>query len=189
MRRLIVQEFVTLDGLAAGPNGETDFIPASVEGDRSFADSQMRFIDSVDAMVLGRVNYELFAGYWPTATGDDQPFADKLNALDKIVFSKTLDRAPWGSFEEATVTRHDPREEIPRLKAREGKDIVVWGSLTLVQSLAEAALVDEYQLWVLPLVLGGGRSLFGKGVGSITMELLEAKPTDKGATLLRYKPR
>jgi dihydrofolate reductase len=190
MRRLIVQEFVTLDGLAAGPNGETDFIPAAVVGDARFADSQMRFIDSIDTMALGRVNYEMFASYWPTATGDDKPFADKLNALDKLVFSRTIDRAPWGSFEDATLTRNDPRDEIPRLKAREGKDIVVWGSLTLVQSLAEARLVDEYQLWVLPpLVLGGGRPLFAEGVGSIRMDLLEAKSTDQGATLLRYEPR
>jgi dihydrofolate reductase len=189
MKRLIVQEFVTLDGLAAGPNGETDFIPTALVGDARFADSQMRFIDSVDTMVLGRVNYEMFAGYWPTATGDDKPFADRLNALDKIVFSNTIDRAPWGPFEDATVTRGDPRDEIPRLKAREGKDIVVWGSLTLVQSLAGAALVDEYQLWVLPLVLGGGRPLFAEGVESITMDFLEAKSTDNGATLLRYEPR
>ena len=188
MRRLIVQEFVTLDGLAAGPNGETDFIPAAVGGDTSFADSQMRFIDSIDTMVLGRVNYELFASYWPTATGDDKPFADRLNALDKIVFSTTLERAPWGSFEEATVTRDHPREEIPRLKAGEGKDMDVWGSLTLVQSLAEAALVDEYQLWVLPLVLGRGRPLFREGIGSTTMELHEAKTSGGGAVLLRYEP-
>jgi dihydrofolate reductase len=92
-------------------------------------------------------------------------------------------------LEEATVTRDDPGAEIPRLKAREGKDMVVWGSLTLVQSLAEATLVDEYQLLVLPLVLGGGRPSFAEGVGPITMELLEAKPTDRGATLLRYEPR
>ena len=86
------------------------------------------------------------------------------------MFSKTIDRAPWGSFEAAKLTEEDPREEIPRLRAREGKDIVVWGSLTLVQSLAEASLVDEYQLWVLPLVLGSGRPLFAEGVGSFTID-------------------
>jgi dihydrofolate reductase len=105
------------------------------------------------------------------------------------VFSKTLDRAPWGSWPEASISRDDPREEIPRLRGLAGKDLVVWGSLTLVQSLAEARLVDEYQLWLLPLVLGGGRPLFGEGAVSIAMELLEAKTTDRGATLLRYEPR
>jgi dihydrofolate reductase len=189
MRRLIVQEFVTLDGMAAGPEGETDFIPASTEGDDAFMDHQMRFIDTVDTMVLGRVNYELFASYWPTATGDDKPFADKVNALDKVVFSTTLEHAPWGSYDPATVTADDPRVEIPRRKAHDGKDMVVWGSLSLVRSLAEAGLVDEYQLWMLPLVLGAGRPLFGEGVGQFTMELVGTKSTASGATLLRYRPR
>jgi len=189
VRRLIVQEFVTIDGLAAGPNGEVDFIPAATVGDSVVADNQMRFIDTVDTIVLGRVTYEMFAGYWPTATGDDKPFADKLNATPKIVFSRTLDRAPWGSWDEATISREDPRDEIPRLREREGKDLVVWGSLTLVRSLTEAGLVGEFQLWLLPTVLGAGRPLFTEGLGSIDMELLEARTSEKGAALLRYRPR
>jgi dihydrofolate reductase len=189
MRKLIVQEFVTVDGLAAGPEGEVDFIPAATEGDSGVAENQMQFIDTVDTIVLGRTTYDMFAGYWPTASGDDKPFADKLNAIPKLVFSSTLERAPWGSWEEGTISRDDPREEIARLRQRDGKDMVVWGSLTLVESLAKAGLVDEYQLWLLPVVLGGGRPLFGEGVGSIDMGLLEAKPSDRGATLLRYEPR
>jgi dihydrofolate reductase len=180
---------VTVDGLATGPNGETDLIPEGTQGDSGVAENQMRFMDTIDTIVLGRATYEMFAGYWPTATGDDAPFAERINATPKIVFSKTLDRAPWGSWEEATITRDDPRDEIPRLRDRDGKDLVVWGCLTLVQSLAEAGLVDEYQLWLLSVVLGGGRPLFAQGVGSIPMELLEAKTSDKGAALLRYEPR
>jgi dihydrofolate reductase len=188
MRKLIVQEFVTVDGLAAGPEGEVDFIPAATEGDSGVAENQMQFIDTVDTIVLGRTTYDMFAGYWPTASGDDKPFADKLNAIPKLVFSKTLEHAPWGSFEDATISRDDPRDEIERLRREEGKDLVVWGSLSLVRSLTDAGLVDEYQLWVLPVVLGGGQSLF-EGVGSTDMELLEARTTDRGATLLRYRPR
>lgn len=124
MRRLIAQEFVTLDGLAAGPQGEVDFIPAATAGDAKVAENQMRFIDTIDTIVLGCTTYEMFAGYWPTATGEDKPFADKLNATPKIVFSKTLNRAPWGSWDEATISRDDPREEIPRLRQQEGKDLV-----------------------------------------------------------------
>ena len=126
MRRLIVQEFVTIDGLASGPEGEVDFIPATIQGDSGVVENQMRFIDTVDTIVLGRATYEMFAGYWPTATGDDKPFADRINATPKLVFSKTLDSAPWGAFEEATVSRDDPRDEIPRLQEREGRDLVVW---------------------------------------------------------------
>ena len=180
---------MTLDGLAAGPSGEVDFIPAATEGDAGVAETQMRFIDTVDTIVLGRTTYEMFAGYWPTATGDDKPFADKLNAIPKVVFSRTLDRAPWGSWDDATINRDDPRKAIPRLRDQQGKDMVIWGSLALVHSLAEAELVDEYQLWLLPVVLGlGGRPLFAEGVGSIAMKLLEAKTTERGATLLRYAP-
>jgi dihydrofolate reductase len=189
MRRLIVQEFLTLDGRSAGPNGEIDFIPAATEGDSRLGERQLRFMDTIDTIVLGRATYEMFANYWPTATGEDKPLADKLNAIPKLVFSKTLDRAPWGSWEEASISPDDPREEVLRLREEEGKDMVVWGSLTLVQSLAEARIVDEYHLWLLPVVLGGGRPLFAEGVGPIEMTLLEAETSERGAILTRYEPR
>jgi dihydrofolate reductase len=149
----------------------------------------MQFIDTIDTIVPGRTTYEMLAGYWPTATGEDKPFADKINATPKLVFSKTLDRAPWGSFDDVTISRDNPREEMGRAREAEGKDLIVWGSLTLVDSLARAGLVDEYQLWLLPIVLGAGRPLFAEGVGSIDMVLLEAKASDRGATLLCYEPR
>ena len=189
MGRLIVQEFVTLDGLAAGPDGSVDFVPAALEGDAAVVDNQMRFIDTIGTIVLGRTTYELFAGYWPNVTGDDKPFGDKLNAIPKVVFSRTLDHAPWGSWDEAAISRDDPREQIPRLREREAKDLVVWGSLTLVRSLAEAGLVDEYQLWLLPVVLGRGTPLFGDAARPATLQLREAKASDRGAVLLRYEPR
>ena len=82
-----------------------------------------------------------------------------------------------------------PREQIPRLREREAKDLVVWGSLTLVRSLGEAGLVDEYQLWLLPVVLGRGTPLFADAAGPPTLQLREAKASDRGAVLLRYEPR
>jgi dihydrofolate reductase len=188
MARLIVQEFVSVDGLAAGRDGSVDYIPAGAEGNGELQEHQLRFIDSVGTIVLGRVTYELFAGYWPDVEGDDKPFGDRINATPKVVFSSTLAEAPWGSWEPASISTDDPREEIARLRDGADRDLVVWGSLSLVQSLAEAELVDEYQLWVLPVVLGEGRRLFGEGVGSTTLRLLEARPTAKGATLLRYEP-
>jgi dihydrofolate reductase len=188
MARLVVQEFVSVDGLAAGPDGSVDFIPAAAQGNAELQDNQLRFIDTVGTIVLGRTTYELFAGYWPDVTGDDKPFGDKINATPKVVFSTTLAEAPWGSWAPAAITEDDPREEIPRLRDRADQDLVVWGSLSLVQSLAEAGLVDEYQLWVLPVVLGDGQRLFGEGRGPTTLRLLEARPTAKGATLLRYEP-
>jgi dihydrofolate reductase len=188
MGRLVVQEFVSVDGLAAGRDGSLDFVPAGTEGDAELRENQMRFVDTVGTIVLGRVTYELFAGYWPDVEGEDKPLGDKINAIPKVVFSRTLVDAPWGTREPASVSSDDPRDEIPRLRDGADQDLVVWGSLTLVQSLAAAGLVDEYQLWLLPVVLGDGRRLFGEGAASSRLRLLEARPTPKGATLLRYEP-
>jgi dihydrofolate reductase len=187
MRRLVVQEFVSVDGFAAGPGGDIGFIPEATEGDDGVAENQMRFVDTVDTIVLGRVTYEMFAGYWPTATGDDKPFADKLNALAKLVFSKTLDRAPWGSFDDALISTNEPAPEVRRMKEEAGKDLVVWGSLSLAQSLADAGVVDEYKLWVLPIVLGGGAPLFSREKPG-ALKLREATTTQRGAVLLSYEP-
>src|SRR5688500_11747653 len=127
MRKVIVQEFVSLDGLASGPDGSTDFISRATEGDRSFGDRQMSFIDSIDTMLLGRITYEMFAGYWPKVMeGEDKIFADRLNHLQKVVFSRTLDRAPWGTFDAARVVRDSAAGDVAALKQSLGKDLVVW---------------------------------------------------------------
>lgn len=187
MRKVILQEFVTLNGLAVGPGGSIDFIPASSAGDESFGKNQESFIDSIDAILLGRVTYEMFAQYWPNVTsGPDKPFADKLNAIPKVVVSSTLERAPWGTFDEATIVKGGVAKEIGRMKQKAGKDIVLWGSISLAQSMMSDGLIDEYQLIVCPVVLGGGRSLFETGLGSL--RLVRTKTFDRGTVLLAYEP-
>jgi dihydrofolate reductase len=189
MREVILQEFVTLDGLAAGPNNSVDFVPASTSGDQKFSREQLAFFDAIDTIVLGRVTYQLFAGYWPKVTeGDEKPFADKMNSTPKIVFSRTLDRAPWGTFDEATVLRSDPAAEVSKLKQQPGRNLVIWGSLSLAQLLIGEGLIDEYRLVVCPLVLGQGRHLFNDALGPIEVTLLNASPLDRGAVSLTYKP-
>ena len=97
MRKLILQEFVSLDGLAAGPSDSVAFVPTSTQGDQSFGREQLALMDAIDALLLGGVTYRMFAGFWPNVTeGEEKPFADKLNATPKVVFSKTLERASWG---------------------------------------------------------------------------------------------
>src|SRR5687768_9269365 len=104
MRNVILHVFVTLDGLVADSNNGVDFIPTAMQGDQSFGRQQLGFIDSIDTILLGRVTYRMFAEYWPEVTsGEDKQFADKLNAIPKIVFSKTLDRAPWGKWPDAKI--------------------------------------------------------------------------------------
>jgi dihydrofolate reductase len=187
MRKVILQEFVTLDGLAAGRNDSVDFVPASTQGDQSFGQRQLAFMDSIDLILLGRVTYSMFAGYWPNVTsGADKPFADKLNAIPKIVFSSSLDRAPWGSWDDARIVETSAANEVAKLKQEPGKDMVIWGSLSLAQSLTNEGLIDEYQLIVCPVVLGGGKPLFRDTVDSFDVKLLNTKSFDRGAVLLAY---
>ena len=188
MRKVILQEFVSVDGLAAGPNDSVDFVPAATQGDQSFGREQLGFIDSLDTMLLGRVTYEMFAGYWPDVTsGEDKEFADKLNAMPKIVFSKTLDRAPWGKWDGAKVVRSDAAEEVAKLRQQSGKDMILWGSISVAQSLMNAGLIDEYRLVVCPLVLGDGKPLF-RDRSSLGMKLLKSTAYDRGAVQLVYAP-
>lgn len=187
MRNLILQEFVSVDGMAAGPNDSTDFIPAASAHDQSFGRRQDAFLDSIDLILLGRKTYELFVDYWPKVTsGEEKPFADKLNAIPKVVFSKSLDQAPWGNWDPATVVKNDAAREIEKLKQQPGKDMVIWGSISLAQSLMHEGLFDEYQLIVCPVVLVDGRRLFDEHATAGEMHLLSTRSFDRGTVLLSY---
>lgn len=189
MRKVVVQEFVTVNGLAAGPRGNIDFIPASTQGDEAFGRNQLAFIDTIDTLLLGRVTYGMLAGYWPHVTkGAEKLFADKVNATRKVVFSRTLDRAPWGAWEDARIVSGPPADEVARLTREPGKDIAIWGSISLVQSLIEEQLVDEVRLVVCPIVLGSGEPLFGDGLRPISMNPADSRTLDRGTVLLTYVP-
>ena len=186
MRNVILQEFVTVDGFAADANGSVDFIPATMGGDQGFGQRQVDFMSTIDAILLGRVTYEMFAGYWPNATtGEDAEFAARINAIPKVVFSRTLEHAPWGSFEPARIVRTDASEEVAKLKQASGKDMVVWGSISLAQSLLDDGLADAVQLIVCPLAFGKGRSMFAR---PLDMTLESTRSFDSGAVLLEYAP-
>jgi dihydrofolate reductase len=189
MRQLILQEFVTLDGLAAGPGGSVDYVPAAMRGDTQFGAGQVTLMESVDAILLGRVTYQMFAGHWPNVTDpDEKPFADRINAIPKVVFSRTLARAPWGTFADARVVRKNAVDEVRSLKQQPGKSMVIWGSISLAQSLMAASLIDEYRLVVCPVALGEGRPLFSDSDQKIHFTLKEATTHVQGVTLT-YVPR
>lgn len=191
MSKLTVQEFVTIDGCAAAPNGELDFMPGGgrMPADMQIERDQLRFIkDELDTMLLGRTTYEMFRDYWPTAKSAKDVIADDLNALSKVVASRTLDHAPWGDGGDKAAIVRDGVEAAAALRRQSGKGVVVWGSLTLAQSLMRAGLVDECQLYVCPSVLGAGKPLFAPGASLQAMRLLEAKRYDSGVILLRYAP-
>jgi len=185
MRRVIVQEWVTIDGFAAGENDELDFMPAqfSSKSKNSVEHNQLEFMQTIDTMLLGLKTYQMFEAYWPPSKDS---IADGLNALTKYVFSETLEQAPWGDSEEATIIKTDAEKRIAKLKEGAGKDIVIWGSLSLVQSLFNSDIIDEYQFFLCPSVLGKGRKLFTSDSRILNLHLLESKTFEDGCILLRY---
>ena len=186
MRRVILQEFISLDSLAAGPNDSVDFVPAATKGDKSFGQEQLRLMNAIDTILLGRVTYEMFSGHWPKITeGEEKRFADKLNSIPKVVFSKTLKRAPWGDWEAAKVVQTPAAKEVAKLKKQTGKNMVLWGSISVAQSLISEGLIDEYRLVICPVVLGSGKPLFSEQVDGL--KLVDAKTFDLGAVQLKYK--
>ncbi len=189
MGRIVVSEFVTLDGVMEDPGGAEGFehggwafrFDRGAEGDRFKLDEVM----DAEAMLLGRVTYEGFAAAWPERT-DDAGFADKMNGMRKYVVSSTLADPSWNN---SVVLSGDLADEAAKLRAEHRGDIVVGGSRTLVQGLARENLVDEYRLMVFPTLLGSGKRLFGEGGEPVRLELAEARPVGKdGVVVLTYRP-
>ncbi len=185
MRRIVVTEFLSLDGVMEDPGGSegTDFGGWTFK----FDDPEgMKYkLDEVtdhDAMLLGRVTYEGFAAAWPGRT-DEVGFADKMNAMPKYVVSRTLDKADWNN---STVLSGDLATEVSALREQDGGDILVAGSGTLVRGLIGADLVDEYRLMVFPIVLGKGKRLFADAPGMPVLKLADAKPLESGTVILTY---
>ena len=183
MSKLVVSEFVTLDGVMEDPGGAEGFdrggwafqFERGPEGDKFKLDEVL----AADALLLGRRTYEGFAAAWPSRT-DEVGFAEKMNAMPKFVVSTTLEEAEWNN---STVIKGDVTEEISRLKQQPGGDILVAGSGELVQTLMQHNLVDELRLMVFPVLLGSGKRLFADGAGATAFKLVEAKPTGEVVTL------
>ncbi|HEX7151644.1 MAG TPA: dihydrofolate reductase family protein [Thermoanaerobaculia bacterium] len=188
MRKLILEEWLSLDGYAEDRHGKLDFFPATANDQFSDRD-QLKFLDSVDTILLGRKTYELFVSFWPTATGEQEIIADRLNSLPKIVFSNTLREAPWGKWPPARVVSGDAVTEIKRLKSEEGQHMVLWGSLSLAQHLIAADLVDEYHLQICPTLVGGGRQLFPDRQSYAALNRVNLRTYDTGVVFLHYEPR
>jgi dihydrofolate reductase len=186
MRDLVVTENITIDGVIDATEGWF-----SVTDDPAVDQSDLREAlgeqsAAADAVLFGRVTFEEMRGYWPAQTDDTTGVTDYLNRVSKYVVSGTLDDPRW---EHTTVLPADGFEDAVRaLKAEPGRDIVTTGSITLVHALIGAGLVDEYRLFVYPVVLGRGRRLFPDGTDVPTLRLAEARPFRSGVVLLRYRP-
>ena len=187
MRKVILQEWLTVDGFAADRNGELDFV-TSPQFNKESDEDLLLFMDTVDTILLGAVTYKLFVDFWPAATTETEIIADKLNGTKKIVFSNSLTRAPWGKWPDATIVRTDASKEINKLKTQPGKNMVLWGSISLAQSLIKKNLIDEYHLRICPIVVGSGRPLFPDNIDSLNLKLVEFKKYNSGLIFLHYEP-
>jgi dihydrofolate reductase len=182
MGKLVVTEFITLDGVIEEPRWSFEFNRGD-EGETFKGDE----LKAADAQLLGRVTYQGFAKAWPTMP-DTGWFGEKMNSMPKYVVSTTLADAD-ADWNNSTVIRKDVAGQVTRLKEKVKGDILVAGSAQLVQSLAKHDLVDEYRLMVYPIVLGAGKRLFGDGMPRTAMRLVDSKPLGPdGVFLLAYKP-
>ena len=184
MRKVIASPFITLDGFIAGPQGELDWAAGGGEFDR---DMLPLLLKRADTIVLGRVTYQELAAYWPFASTEDDINAELMNTVSKLVFSRTLEQVEWGKRGNIRLVKDDPAEVIAHLKQQPGKDMVIFGSGGLVSQLAQAGLVDEYQLRVHPVVLGSGKPLFKDLKEPLKLTLLEATPLSQGVVVLHYQ--
>jgi dihydrofolate reductase len=186
MGRIVVSEFVSLDGVMEAPGGGEDFDRGGWVFEIGQGDDGMQFkLDETmesEALLLGRRTYEGFAAAWPERDG---AFADKFNGMRKYVISSTLARADWSN---STIIRGDAVAEVAKLRAAPGGDIVVHGSAQLVQALIENDLVDELRLMIFPLVIGAGKRLFGQTSGKRRMQLHEARTVGDGVAIQIYRP-
>ena len=185
MGKLVVSEFITVDGVAEDPGGEAFErggwafqFDRGQDGDKFKLDEVL----AAEALLLGRVTYEGFAAAWPSREGD---FAEKFNTMPKFVVSTTLGSPEWSN---STVIADDVPQQVAALKERFDGDILVNGSVQLVQTLVQNDLVDEWRLMVFPVVLGQGKRLFADGLDRKPLEVVETKPAGE-VVILTLRPK
>lgn len=190
--KLTVTTFLTLDGVMQAPGGpEEDPSDGFALGgwsfpyvDEDFGRLVTGWFSQADAFLLGRRTYEIFAAFWPLVTEEADPVASRLNTLPKYVASRTLETVDWQGAE---LLRGDVPEQVTRLKEQPGRELQVHGSGELLQTLMAHDLVDEYRLFVYPVVLGSGRRLFNEGTPPRSFKLVEATTTSTGVVVATYE--
>jgi dihydrofolate reductase len=191
--RLTVNSHLTLDGVVQS-NGkpEPELGDGFTQGgwqvpylDADMARLVAEYITAADAFLMGRRTYELFEGHWAKVTDPDDPIATRLNRLPKYVASTSLDRVPWTN---STLLRGGVPDEVARLKSQPGNELQVHGSGELIRTLMEHDLVDEYRLFIHPVILGHGNRLFAEGTTAAALKLTGTKTTSLGVVVHTYQP-
>jgi dihydrofolate reductase len=179
MRKVVVSEFVSLDGVIEHPMWTFEF--GCKEQDQ-FKFDEMK---ASDALLLGRVTYDGFAASWPNMIEETGEYGEMMNGYPKYVVSTTLDQAEWNN---SSVIKDNIVEEINKLKQQPGRDILVFGSGVLVKTLMKHDLIDEYRLMMFPVVVGGGQKLFADGLDKKPLKLADTKTLSSGVVVLTYHP-
>ena len=186
MRKLKLQMQMTINGYVAGPNGKNDWMTWNPDDELiAFMNS---LIDFSDTLLLGRKTADSIINYWENALdkNPDTPFAKKIVALPKVVFTKTLDKSIWNN---TTLAKGNLAEEIANLKKQSGKDILVFGGAGFVSSLIKEGLIDEYHLIINPTAIGSGMTIFDSLDRIQKFSPIQAKLYPGGKTVLSYKPK
>ena len=179
MRKVVLQMAMTLDGMVAGPDSEMDWLFSHSDNtSRAYIDN---LLNNSDHILIGRNMAPGFLDYWPT---DKTEFGAKINKLPKTIFSKTLDKAEWPNV---TVAK-DITSEIARLKSEPGKNLILYGGAGLVQSFINLNLIDEYNLVVVPIILGKGLPLFANLKSSTKLNLVKTTNNTLGVVIFHYEP-
>ena len=184
MRKIIATEFYSLDGMISDPNDTMDWVRNSF--DPKLGKYEDELYDKSDTLLLGRVTFKIFEGYWPSndIDPDDIEMARKINNMTKIIFSKSLKSVEWKKSK--ILSEIDPKE-IKRLKESHGKDILIVGSASIVQHLTNLGLIDEYHLVFFPVILSKGKSLLKNIEKRINLKLQGTKIFENGVILLKYQ--
>jgi dihydrofolate reductase len=181
MRRLVMSNMVTLDGYFEGANN-WDIEWHNFGWGEELAQIGNQQLQSADMILFGRVTYAGMSGFWPKETGET---ADLMNSIPKVVFSRTLESADWNN---SRLVKTGAEDEVSRLKQEDGKDMLIFGSAKLSSSLMRKGLIDEYRVWLNPVLLGGGTPLFKPLPQQMPLKLVEARPLNTGLVVLRYQP-
>ena len=192
MPRIVVNAFLTLDGVVQAPGGPDE----DQEGGFQHGGWQAPYVGDVmgrlvtegiadaDGFLLGRKTYDIFASYWPKVTDPNDPIATALNSRPKYVLSRSLERVTWSN---STLIKGDVVAELRKLRQQPGRTLHTWGSAAALQTLMKNDLIDEYRLFIFPVVLGSGKRLFGSGTVPVALKQVESVTSGKGGTYHRFE--
>ena len=187
MRRLIVFNMISLDGYFADENGDMSWTHSDRSNDAEFDEFVQNNAKGGGELLFGRKTYDLMASYWPTpaAMKNDPVVAEGMNNMTKVVFSRTMDKAAWKNTK---LVKGDIVETVRKLKEEPGKGMVIMGSGEIISQLAPEGLIDEYQILVIPIVLGKGRTMFEGMTKMLKLKLTSSRAFKNGNVFIRYEP-